>query len=53
MSRAMQVDDEESILKTLFRVPRARLERLEPGITEVRWGADVSVIVAPEFQAGD
>lgn len=27
-----------------------RLERLEPGITEVRWGPDGSVLLDPEFQ---
>jgi len=28
-----------------------RLERIEPGITEVNWGPDGSVVLDPEFQA--
>jgi hypothetical protein len=27
-----------------------RLERIEPGITEVNWGPDGSVVLDPEFQ---
>lgn len=53
MSRVMLVDDEESILRPLFRVLRARPERIEPGITEVRCAVDGSAIVASEFQAGE
>ncbi len=53
MSHVMLVGDEESILRPLFRVLRARLERIEPGITAVRCAADDSAIVASEFQAGE
>lgn len=28
-----------------------RLERIEPGITDVNWGPDGSVVLDPEFQA--
>jgi two-component system probable response regulator PhcQ len=30
-----------------------RLERIEPGITKVNWGPDGSVVIDPEFQAGE
>lgn len=30
-----------------------RLERIEPGITDVNWGPDGSVVLDPEFQARD
>lgn len=53
MSRIMLVDEEESILRPLFRLLRARLERLEPGITEVRCAAGGSAIVASASQAGE
>lgn len=36
--------------KTPEQLEAERLERLEPGITDVRWGPDGSVIVDPEFQ---
>lgn len=35
------------------QIEAERLERLEPGITKVNWGADGSVILDPEFQAND
>lgn len=53
MSHVMLVGDEELILRPLFRVLRARPERIEPGITEVRCAACGSAIVASEFQAGE
>jgi two-component system probable response regulator PhcQ len=31
-------------------VEAERLEAIEPGITEVNWGPDGSVILDPEFQ---
>lgn len=39
--------------KTPEQLEMERLERLEPGITEVHWGPDGSVIVDPEFQPGE
>lgn len=53
MSHVMLVGDEESILRPLFRALRARLERIEPGITEVRCAVDGSAIAVREFQAGE
>jgi len=36
--------------KTPEELEAERLERMEPGITEVHWGPDGSVILDPEFQ---
>jgi YesN/AraC family two-component response regulator len=35
------------------QIEAARLESIEPGITQVNWGPDGSVILDPEFQARD
>lgn len=35
------------------QVEAERLERIEPGITEVNWGPDGSVVLDPEFQSKD
>lgn len=35
------------------QIEAERLEKIEPGITEVNWGPDGSVILDPEFQAGE
>ena len=36
---------------TLEKIEAERLERMEPGITEVNWGADGAVVLDPEFIA--
>lgn len=36
--------------KTPEEIEAERLERIEPGITEVNWGPDGSVLIDPEFQ---
>jgi two-component system probable response regulator PhcQ len=39
--------------KTAEQVEAERLEAIEPGITEVNWGPDGSVLLDPEFQPKD
>jgi len=39
--------------KTAEQVEAERLESIEPGITEVNWGPDGSVLLDPEFQPKD
>lgn len=39
--------------KTAQEVEAERLEAIEPGITEVNWGPDGSVLLDPEFQTKD
>lgn len=39
--------------KTAQELEAERLENIEPGITEVNWGPDGSVLLDPEFQSKD
>lgn len=39
--------------KTAEEIEAERLEQIEPGITDVNWGPDGSVVLDPEFQSRD